>query len=111
MSKATSKAQLPRFVELIRVSSKKQSDADTPEVQRRELEKLQQRRPGVLVERIEDGASGLSGALGLAARPDLQRLAALARARAFDEVRVYDVDRLTRADDLRERAAVFGIVQ
>ena len=105
MARSAPKAKLGRYVELIRVSSKKQSDADTPEVQRRALDSLQQRRPGVLVERIEDGATGLSGALGLAERPDLQRLQALAQQRGFDELRVYDIDRLTRSDDLRERAA------
>jgi hypothetical protein len=40
----------------------------------------------------------------------LVKLKALAEQRAFDELRVYDLDRLTRADDLRERAQVFGIL-
>ena len=98
----------PRFVELVRVSTKGQADRDTPEVQRKALEALRQHRPGVLVERIE--APGLSGALPVARRPDLQRLERLSKERAFDELRVYALDRLTRSDDLRERAAIWGFV-
>jgi DNA invertase Pin-like site-specific DNA recombinase len=101
---------LPRYVELIRVSSAGQAERDTPADQRRALQRLAQARPGVLVECIEDGAAGLSGAKGFADRPDLQRLAALARAREFDELRVRHVDRLTRHLDMRERAAIYGMV-
>lgn len=97
----------PRFVELVRVSTKSQADRDTPELQRRALDRLRAARPGVLVERIE--APGVSGALPVDQRPDLQRLAQLTRAHAYDELRVYDVDRLTRADDPRERFAVYGM--
>ena len=61
----------------------------------------------MLVERIE--APGVSGALSVQERPDLQRLAELSAARAYDELRVYALDRLTRADDPRERIAVFGM--
>lgn len=111
MTQPASTAPVPRYVQLIRVSSKKQADADTPEAQRRALDALKEHRPGVLVGCIEDGAAGLSGALGLADRPDLQKLAELAQQRAFDEVRVYDLDRLTRSDDLRERAAVYEMVR
>lgn len=60
-----------------------------------------------MVERIE--APGISGALPLEKRPDLQRLAVLAKTKAFDELRVFAVDRLTRADDPRERFAVWGM--
>jgi DNA invertase Pin-like site-specific DNA recombinase len=99
-----------RYVELVRVSSAGQAERDTPADQRRALDRLAQTRPGRLVECIEDGAAGLSGAKGFAERPDLQRLAALARARAFDELRVRHLDRLTRHADLRERATIYGIV-
>ncbi len=101
---------IPRFVELIRVSSAGQAERDTPEDQRRALERLARTRPGRLVERIDHGAAGLSGAANLAHRPDLQRLAALSRARAFDELRVRHLDRLTRHDDPRERFAIYGMV-
>jgi DNA invertase Pin-like site-specific DNA recombinase len=61
-------------------------------------------RPGVLVERIDMGA--VSGAADV--RPDLARLFVLLEARAIDEVRVRHLDRLTRHDDLRQRAEIFG---
>lgn len=102
----TSKSTLPRAVELIRVSTEGQAERDTPELQRRALDKLRQSRPCVVVERIE--ALGVSGALGREARDDLRRLEALSRARAFDELRVWNLDRLTRSADLRERAAIWG---
>lgn len=98
---------LPRAVELIRVSTTGQAERDTPELQRRALDRLRVSRPSLLVERVE--ALGVSGALGAGERDDLQRLAALAEARAFDELRVWSLDRLTRADDPRERMAIFGM--
>jgi hypothetical protein len=101
---------IPRFVELIRVSSAGQAERDTPEDQRRALDRLAKTRPGRIVERIDHGATGLSGAADLAQRPDLQRLAALSRERAFDELRVRHLDRLTRHDDPRERFAIYGMV-
>ncbi len=101
---------LPRYVELIRVSSTGQAERDTPADQRRALERLAATRPGRLVERIEHGAHGLSGAADLNERPDLLRLAELSRARAFDELRVRHLDRLTRHTDPRERFAIFGMV-
>lgn len=96
----------PRAVELIRVSTDAQVDGGTPELQRRALDALRVSRPCVLVERIE--ALGVSGALGVAHRADLRRLSALSQAHAFDELRVWSLDRLTRAADLRERAAIWG---
>jgi DNA invertase Pin-like site-specific DNA recombinase len=100
----------PRFVELVRVSGSSQAERDTPADQRRALDALRRTRPGILVERIEEGAAGLSGALPLDQRPDLQRLFVLAGSKAFDEVRVRHIDRLTRHPDPRERYAIFGAV-
>lgn len=96
----------PRAVELIRVSTSAQAERDTPELQRRALDALRQHRPCTLVERIE--ALGVSGALAEQDRADLQRLAVLSGQQAYDELRVYRVDRLTRADDPRDRIAIFG---
>jgi site-specific DNA recombinase len=106
----TDRPKLPRFIELVRVSSKGQHDRDTPEIQRGALDKLRESRPGVFIERIEH-TTGISGALGVSDRPDLQRLARLAGARAFDELRVFKIDRLTRASDERERFAIFGFAK
>src|SRR2546427_796511 len=102
---------LPRYVELVRVSSKGQSDRDTPEQQRAALDKLRKSRPGVLVDRIEDGATGLSGAKGVSERPDLQRLKKYSEQQAFDEIRVAHLDRLTRAEDPRDQFEVWGFAK
>lgn len=99
--------KLPRFVELVRVSTQGQSDLGTPESQKRALDALRKRRPGIFVERID---SCVSGAAPMEERADLRRLMALAKARAFDELRVFSVDRLSRSSDPRERFAVFGVV-
>ena len=98
----------PRYVELIRVSSRGQAERDTPEDQRRALDTLRKTRPGIFVERIDQA---ISGAKDTAARTDLQRLFALADARAFDEIRIRHVDRLTRHADPSERFAVFGAIR
>jgi DNA invertase Pin-like site-specific DNA recombinase len=101
-----------RIVELLRVSGQGQADRDTPADQRAALDKLREMFPGVLVERIDSGAvRAVSGAADLNARPDLQRLAVLAKARSFDELRVRHLDRLTRHTDPRERFAIYGMVQ
>jgi len=63
-------------------------------------------RPGIVIRRIE--ALGVSGAKGVADRADLKELLRLAADKAFDEIRVFSVDRLTRSDDVRERFAVYG---
>lgn len=99
---------LPRFVEIIRVSSAGQAERDTPQDQRNALDRLREMRPGVLVERIE---LTVSGAADMKARGDMIRLAVLASARAFDEVRVRHLDRLTRHENPAERFAVFSLVQ
>jgi DNA invertase Pin-like site-specific DNA recombinase len=104
---STQKTAPVRFVELVRVSSQGQAARDTPEDQRAALDRLRTSRPGVLVERID---SAVSGAMDSDDRADVQRLATLARARAFDEVRVRHTDRLTRHDDPRERFAIYGLI-
>src|SRR5436190_15378621 len=97
----------PSFVELIRVSTKGQANDDTPEMQRRALDLLAERRPGERMARIE---VQVSGAAKMRDRPDLLELERLSKLRAYKELRVYDLDRLTRSDDMRERAAVYGMV-
>lgn len=109
--KAAVAAVQPRYVELVRVSGKSQADRDTPQQQRDALDALRVSRPGVLVERIEEGASGLSGALPLERRPDLQRLLQLARERSFTEVRVRHLDRLTRSESMAERGLIFDAMR
>jgi site-specific DNA recombinase len=96
-----------RYVELVRVSTQGQADRDTPEAQRAALLRLRLARPGSLVEAIEFVGSG---AKDMADRPDLQRLTVLANKRAFDEVRVFRLDRLTRHDNPAERFAVYSLV-
>lgn len=97
---------LPRVVELIRVSTDTQKEKATHEVQRQALDTLRKARPGIVVRRLE--ALGVSGAKGVADRDDLKDLLRLAAQKAFDELRVFSVDRLTRSDDPRERFAVYG---
>jgi DNA invertase Pin-like site-specific DNA recombinase len=109
-SKVSQEKKQIRYVELVRVSSKGQSDRDTPALQRSALDKLAKSRPGVLVERIEC-LGGVSGAADFAHRPDLQRLATLARAKSFTELRCYHIDRLSRNSDPRERLAIYGMIQ
>jgi DNA invertase Pin-like site-specific DNA recombinase len=99
---------LPRYVELVRVSSQGQADRDTPQDQRAALDRLRASRPGVLVARIDEA---ISGALAAENRSDVRRLFELAAAKAFDEVRVRHVDRLTRHDDPRERFAIYGAIR
>lgn len=99
--------KLPRYVQLIRVSSKGQADKATPEIQRAAMVKLDAQRPGIeAAPPIEDGATGLSGALGGKDRPDLAKLFALLAARKIDEVRCYAIDRLSRSDNEVERATI-----
>jgi DNA invertase Pin-like site-specific DNA recombinase len=109
---AAPKPASTRYVELLRVSGQGQADRDTPADQRAALDRLRDQYPGVLVERIDSGAvRAVSGAADLNQRPDLRRLAELASARAFDELRVRHLDRLTRHTDPRERFAIYGMVQ
>ncbi len=103
---------LPRRLELVRVSGDGQAKNDTPADQRKALDKLRANRPCLkVVERIEDGAEGLSGALSLEERPDLLRLRALSEAKAYDELAVQRIDRLTRHEDPVERALILSMVR
>lgn len=111
MAAAEPKTQV-RFIELLRVSGQGQADRDTPADQRAALDRLREQFPGVLIERIDSGAvRAVSGAADLNQRPDLQKLAALSKVRAYDELRVRHLDRLTRHTDPRERFAIYGMVQ
>ncbi len=103
MQKPASTPALPRFVELIRVSTKDQAERNTPADQRAALDRLRASRPGVLVERIE---TAVSGAKSVEDRPDLLRLEELAASGGFDEVRVRHFDRLTRSSDPDEQDRV-----
>jgi DNA invertase Pin-like site-specific DNA recombinase len=100
---------LPRYVDLVRVSGAAQVERDTPATQKRQLDGLAAHRPGVLVKRIEFDFN-VSATKDIATRADMMELAALARTRAFDEVRVVSIDRLTRHADLRQRAWVWGVI-
>jgi DNA invertase Pin-like site-specific DNA recombinase/ribosome-associated translation inhibitor RaiA len=98
----------PRFVEIVRVSTKAQAARDTPEDQRAALDRLRRTRPGTFVTRIDEA---VSGAKNTASRSDMAQLFELAAARAFDEIRVRHIDRLTRHDDPRERFAIYGAIR
>jgi DNA invertase Pin-like site-specific DNA recombinase len=100
---------LPRVVELIRVSTDGQKEKATHEAQRASLDEMRKSRPGVVIERIE--ALGVSGAKGLAERGDLQLLLKLSKEKAYDELRFFSFDRLTRSADMREQAAIFMAVK
>ncbi len=95
-------------VELIRASGDGQHAAGTPEAQRRALDELRVLRPAEIVERIDPGV-GISGALPIDRRPDIQRLRALIEAGSVDELRVVAIDRITRADDLGDRLHVLTL--
>lgn len=102
--------KVPRYVELIRVSTRGQAERDTPETQRRALDKLRMARPGTVVERIE--ALAISGTIPLPQTEAGQRLLALARDKAFDELRVFDADRVLggRADRTTDRMAIMDLL-
>lgn len=106
----TEKMKAVQFVEMVRVSGQGQKDKDTPENQRAALDKYRATHPGDLVERIEPPRGFMSAALPFAKRTDLLRLKEIGTTGGFDEVRVVHLDRLTRSPDMRERAAVWGVV-
>ncbi|MCG8421333.1 MAG: hypothetical protein MJE77_25725, partial [Proteobacteria bacterium] len=103
-------AARPRYVELIRVSGRTQVERETPESQRRSLDRLARTRPGVRIARIE--ALAVSAAIPLEQTDQGQQLLELA-GDGFDELRLWDVDRGlgARADDPRDRLAIFGIAR
>ncbi|MCG8425602.1 MAG: recombinase family protein [Proteobacteria bacterium] len=99
-----------RYVELIRVSGRGQVERETPESQRRSLDRLARTRPGIRIARIE--ALAVSAAIPLEQTDQGQQLIELASG-GFDELRLWDVDRGlgARADDPRDRLAIFGIAR
>ncbi|MCG8422229.1 MAG: recombinase family protein, partial [Proteobacteria bacterium] len=100
----------PRYVELVRVSGRGQVERETPESQRRSLDQLAGRRPGRRVARIE--ALAVSAAIPLEQTAQGKDLLMLAD-KGFDELRLWDIDRGlgARADDPRDRLAIFGIAR
>jgi DNA invertase Pin-like site-specific DNA recombinase len=99
---------LPRVVELVRVSSDGQHDRGTPDAQRHALDRLRELRPGRILARI-DPPHGVSGALPVDQRPDILELRRLVEQHGLDELRVYDLDRLSRAESPLDRLAVLAI--
>lgn len=99
-----------RAVIYARVSSSAQRDRDTIESQLRELPAFVAAQGWELVGTyIDDGKSAATGKLD--ARDGFARLVRDAEAKKFDIVVIRHVDRLTRTDDISERAEVFGPFQ
>ncbi len=93
-----------------RVSSQAQRDAHTIENQLRALPAFVAAQGWTLIGTyVDDGRSAKTGKLD--ARDGFARLQRDAEAGAFDVLVVADVDRLTRTDDMRERAAILGPFQ
>jgi site-specific DNA recombinase len=93
-----------------RVSSATQRERDTIASQLRVLPEYVARQGWTLVETyVDDGATAKTG--HLAKRAGLARLLADAAAKRFDVVVVFDIDRLTRSEDLAERGAILGAFQ
>ncbi len=99
---------LPKFIELV-LAPRDRSEADAVEVQRMALESLREARPGMLIDHIEEPASG-SGSGPVKLRPLFMRLRSHAEARTFDELRIYELGRLIRPDDPDWHAAVVDLV-
>lgn len=94
----------------LRVSSGKQRDAATIDIQRAAGMALIAARGWAFVgEYVDDGVSAKAG--NLARRPGLRRLLDDAEARRFDVVIVYDASRLTRAENQQERGLIIGTLQ
>lgn len=102
--------RLPRVVELLRVSTRKQAQAGTPDAQRRVLAEMRETRRGKVI--CEILAEDVSGKLKLADSKEGRKLQELA-AHGFDELRVVDTDRVfgSRADDPRDRFAVWALLK
>lgn len=93
-----------------RVSSQEQQRRGTIESQRRILNGLAASLGHQVFQVYEDdGKSAKAGALE--ARDAFARMLVDAEARRFELVLVVDVDRLTRTDDMIERAAILGPLQ
>lgn len=93
-----------------RVSSQAQRDRQTIEGQLQVLRAYVKAQGWKLAgEYIDDGKTAKAG--HLEARDGYARLVKAAEARAFDLVAVVDVDRLTRTDDMIERAKILGPLQ
>lgn len=93
-----------------RVSSQAQRDAHTIENQLRALPAFVAAQGWTLAGTyVDDGRSAKTGKLEK--RDGFARLLAAAEARRFDVLVVADVDRLTRTNDMRERAAILGPFQ
>ena len=102
-----------RAVIYARVSSATQRERETISSQMRDLPAFVVRQGWTLVRPagtyVDDGFSAKAGKL--AARTGLAALLRDAAAGVFDVVVVADVDRLTRAEDMGERGAIFGALQ
>lgn len=98
----------PRVVELVRVSSSDQHERDTAQAQRRALDALRERRPAEVIARI-DPPHAVSASAPVSERPDLAELAVLA-ATGFEELRCFDLTRLSRAESPVDRMMVLSLV-
>jgi site-specific DNA recombinase len=93
-----------------RVSSAAQRDAHTIDSQLHVLRPFVVRQGWTLVDTyVDDGRSAKTGKLEK--RDGFARLLRDAEARRFDALAVLDIDRLTRTDDMIERAAILGPFQ
>lgn len=110
LSSAIEISSVTRAAIYARVSSATQRDAQTIQAQLPACRELAARHGWQLVnEYTDDGVSAAAG--NLERRLGLLRLLADAEAGAFDVVVVYDEDRLTRSDRLRERGYILGTLQ
>lgn len=93
-----------------RVSSAIQRERETIASQLRVLPEFAERMGWTVVKTyVDDGQSAKAG--NLENRTGLTTMLADAAAGAFDVLVVFDVDRLTRSEDLIERAAIIGALQ
>lgn len=97
-----------RAIELVRVSGHDQHERDTAQAQRDALDALRLRRPAEVIARI-DPPGAVSASLPVAQRPDLAELRRLAE-QGFDELRCFDLTRLSRAESPVDRMMVLSLV-
>lgn len=101
---------MPRAAIYARVSSDAQRERHTIENQLRVLPAYVAAQGWTLVGTyLDDGRSAKTGKLD--ARDGFAQLRDAAERRELDLVVVVDVDRLTRTEDMRERAAILGVFQ